>query len=158
MEQALAEDLLNWAELLQSRCFELNEALIKANKLDNKTELADCNSFSWPARAVRLKLIPRIGSINDNNKEYSFTYHIHGTGITIRTAVGENIHFEYFPQPASDPRPLLGLSSMQQFIYSVSPTNPLCDAHIIARGLEKLFQTGLLIRVHEKFFLNFYLK
>jgi hypothetical protein len=157
VEQSSKEELINWIESLQSRCFELNTALIKANKLDERAELADWNYFSRPARAVRLNILPRTGIVLYDNEVISFTYHIHGTGITIKTDIGEVIHFEYFPQPTLKPSPLLGFGSVQQFISSLQPDNALCESHVLANLLEELFMDKILIRIHEGYF-SFYLE
>jgi hypothetical protein len=157
VEQSLKEELINWIELLQSRCFELNTALIKVNKLDERAELADWNPFSRPARAVRLNLLPRTGIVINDNQALVFTYHIHGTGITIKTAIGEVVHFEYFPQPNLDPRPVLGFWPVQQFISSLRPDSILCESNFLANLLEELFRDKLLVRIHEAYF-SFYLE
>ncbi|HET9503114.1 MAG TPA: hypothetical protein VFO93_06215 [Hymenobacter sp.] len=157
MEQSLKEELINWIELLQSRCFELNTALIKVNKLDEKAELAAWDSFSCPARAVRLNLLPRTGNVINDSEAFEFTYHVHGTGITIKAAIGEVVHFEYFPQPAFGPRPVLGFGPVQQFISSLQPASALCDSHLLASLLEELFKDKKLVRIHETYF-SFYLE
>jgi hypothetical protein len=152
MQDALKNDLLRWIHQFHDTCLALNEELIRSFKLNDQPLLVGRDRFSLPSSAVRQKVIPRWGSL----QQQPVTYHLHGTGITFVIEERISVSFEYYPRVSAVDTPLWGCYKVAQFIRSTDPLHLLGDATFLRDSALALVQEGLLGRVDDHFF-QFYL-
>jgi hypothetical protein len=152
MPSALKNDLLLWIQKFHATCLALNEELIQSFKLDEELLLVGRDRFGFPALAVRQKLLPRQGSL----QQQPVTYHLHGTGITFVVEEQVRVSFEYYPRVSFVATPLWGCYGVAEFIRSTEPLHPLGDETLIQPYVVELLQEGRVGRVDDCSF-QFYL-